>query len=559
MFLVRSSLCLRWQFRRPCPLSKLVRPLFMETLPEKTSSPRSMGKRPQESCVLDPSAAFKRPRLSGEAEQGLTPTSALLEDVSPVSVRPQSSGTSGKQKVKGKAGRRGTRKEAESMNSDEPKAPRLPKRMCALLIGFRGTDYQGMQYQVDPNVRTIEGTLFNALVRAGAVSKDNADDPMKVSIRRAARTDAGVHAAGNVVAMKLINNVPGVPDLVARINEELPPEIRLWSMLRVNNSFVARSLCDSRKYTYYFPSYALIPPKPGSGLHEALQQNGTELPSHLFWSASDSELDPESELRRKRAYRMPPDALKSLRTMARKFLGTHNFHNFTVKRDFQDRSCSRHMKDISVSDPVVYGNTEWVSVLFHGQSFMLHQRKMMTALILACRTRSPPELIDELYGPRNVFIPKMPALGLLLEYPIFDVYNERAAVGNEKIEPSDPQYRPAITFENHQEQIDKFKNEHIYPSMRGIEDSEGVFDAWIRSIDAYSGDDLLWLNSKGVIPAAAVIQRGVRRPNRFIERRYFDATGRAIAAAGESVAEEEEEEEGEEEVLDKAKLADMEG
>ena len=31
-----------------------------------------------------------------------------------------------------------------------------------------------------PDVRTIEGELFSALVKAGAVSKDNADDPVKV-------------------------------------------------------------------------------------------------------------------------------------------------------------------------------------------------------------------------------------------------------------------------------------------------------------------------------------------------------------------------------------------
>lgn len=31
--------------------------------------------------------------------------------------------------------------------------------------------------------------------------------------------------------MKLINAIPGVPDLVARINEELPPEIRIWSIV----------------------------------------------------------------------------------------------------------------------------------------------------------------------------------------------------------------------------------------------------------------------------------------------------------------------------------------
>lgn len=34
-----------------------------------------------------------------------------------------------------------------------------------------------------PDVRTIEGVLFDALVKTGAVSQDNADDPVKVSVR----------------------------------------------------------------------------------------------------------------------------------------------------------------------------------------------------------------------------------------------------------------------------------------------------------------------------------------------------------------------------------------
>jgi tRNA pseudouridine38-40 synthase len=103
-----------------------------------------------------------------------------------------------------------------------------------------------------PDARTIEGVLFDAMVKAGAVSKDNADDPVKVSynyltfmdncdelfycfkvnLARAARTDAGVHAAGNLVSIKMIVTVPGVSDLVAHINEELPPEIRVWGYVR---------------------------------------------------------------------------------------------------------------------------------------------------------------------------------------------------------------------------------------------------------------------------------------------------------------------------------------
>lgn len=79
------------------------------------------------------------------------------------------------------------------------------------------------------------------------------------------------------------------------------------------------------------------------------------------------------ELQRKRAWRIGAEGLNSLRTAVKHFEGTHNFHNFTVDKDFRDRSNQRHMKSIQVADPMVHGETEWTSVLLHGQSFMLHQ------------------------------------------------------------------------------------------------------------------------------------------------------------------------------------------
>jgi tRNA pseudouridine(38-40) synthase len=97
-----------------------------------------------------------------------------------------------------------------------------------------------------PDARTIEGVLFEALVRVGAVSSDNADDSTKVSLGRAARTDAGVHAAGNLVSLKLITQIPGVSDVVAAVNQLLPPEIRIWGIVRVQNSFNART------YAYFY-------------------------------------------------------------------------------------------------------------------------------------------------------------------------------------------------------------------------------------------------------------------------------------------------------------------
>lgn len=110
--------------------------------------------------------------------------------------------------------------------------------------------------------------------------------------------------------------------------------------------------CDSRKYTYYFPSYLLLPPKPGSNLHRVLSQHieasGYKASSlkHPFWSDLSSPKD--LDLQKKRAWRADQGQIEKLRATARKFLGTHNFHNFTVGRDASDKSNMRHIKSVEV-------------------------------------------------------------------------------------------------------------------------------------------------------------------------------------------------------------------
>ncbi|KAF8202256.1 pseudouridine synthase [Pholiota molesta] len=428
-----------------------------------------------------------------------------------------------KDKNRGRGGRR-TRNEEDAAKEVRltpegdpiPKAPRYPKRQCSLLIGFCGSGYSGMQIQPD-HTRTIEGVLFNALVKVGAVSQDNADNPLK-----AARTDAGVHAAGNIVSLKMIVTIPGVKDLVARINEELPPEIRLWGYGRTQNSFNARLSCDSRKYTYFFPTYLLIPPKPGSGLHRVWAEHAAKFPDALskspvsydFWEGKESGSQ-EEDMARKRAWRINTEQVETLRTLAKKYEGTHNFHNFTVSRDFADRSNNRFMKKIEVADPVVYGDTEWISVLFHGQSFMLHQRKMMAIL-------------------------KITAI-------------------NAKLKPEDPEYRPLIDFDVHREKMNAFKEVFIYKNMREVEDRDGLFDAWVRMIDAYAGNDLLYLNPTGAVPEAAVIKQGEKRANPFREKRIFDTTSFPAEGIKKKLQEEVVESDEEEVVLDKRQLEEAEG
>ncbi|KAL2005393.1 hypothetical protein VTN00DRAFT_2604 [Thermoascus crustaceus] len=150
---------------------------------------------------------------------------------------------------------------------------RRPKKKVAVLLGYSGTGYHGMQ--LSPTEKTIEGELFPAFVAAGAISKANAADPKKSSFVRCARTDKGVHAAGNVVSLKLIVEDP---DLVQKINEKLSPQIRVWGIQVTNKSFSCYQMCDSRIYEYLIPSHCFLPPHPstylGKKLVELAEQNG---------------------------------------------------------------------------------------------------------------------------------------------------------------------------------------------------------------------------------------------------------------------------------------------
>lgn len=58
------------------------------------------------------------------------------------------------------------------------KEERKPKRKVAVLIGYCGTGYRGMQ--LNPPHKTIESDIFEAFVKAGAISRANSNDPKKV-------------------------------------------------------------------------------------------------------------------------------------------------------------------------------------------------------------------------------------------------------------------------------------------------------------------------------------------------------------------------------------------
>ncbi|KAH7327636.1 pseudouridine synthase [Rhizoctonia solani] len=412
---------------------------------------------------------------------------------------------------KGSWASRGTRNDEDKPAEDgQEKAPRLPKKKVAVLIGFCGTGYNGMQIQRDAGTNTIENTLFDAMVKAGAVSKDNSDDPVKVNLQRAARTDAGVHAAGNVVSLKMITEPPDTPDLVAKLNELLPPEIRVWTFVRATNAFNSRTACDSRVYEYMFPSSALLPPMPGTPMErhtkpETLDPNG---PDWEYWGRQDA-TKPETV----RAWRISRGQLEALRESAKLYEGTHNFHNFTIGLEHSDPSAQRYMISIDVKEPYVLDGIEWISIMYHGQSFMLHQRKMTTLLMFASRTGTPAaSLIPQTFNSSKLLIPKAPALGLLLQEPRFGTYNKHVLEENELAtgRGQTDRAREPIDWEPLQEKIDTFKHAYIYSRIRAEEAKHGVFAAWLKYIDDYEGWEFKYLNPRGEVPSEAIVHREKR-------------------------------------------------
>lgn len=407
--------------------------------------------------------------------------------------------------------------ELDANGNPIPKEPRKPKRKVAVMVGYCGTGYHGMQY--NPPHPTIEDALFKAFVRAGAISKDNSTDLKKSGFMRAARTDKGVHAGGNLISLKMIIEDP---EIKQKINDELPEGIRVWDITRVNKAFDCRKMCGSRWYEYLLPTYSLIGPKPHSILYNDIEESKQEVPGVIdedpesveFWenlqrdikenftdeeivrienytAPSKEEFTSSDELfqlvkkykalenAHRRKYRISATKLEKFRSAMKQYLGAHNFHNFTLGKDFKDASAIRFMKKIKVSDPFVIGaaKTEWVSIKIHGQSFMLHQiRKMISMAALIARCGTPVERIGQAYGPQKINIPKAPALGLLLESPVFETYNARL----EKFG-----YEP-IDFSKYQEEMDAFKMKHIYDKIYKEEVDENVFNAFFTYIDSFN-------------------------------------------------------------------------
>jgi tRNA pseudouridine38-40 synthase len=221
----------------------------------------------------------------------------------------------------------------------------------------------------------------------------------------------------------------------------------------------------------------------------------------------------------KKAYRISPERQARVQAALDKYVGTHKYHNYTVQKRFNDRAAQRYIKSFRVAPkPIIINDTEWLSLKVHGQSFMMHQiRKMVGMAALTVRCGTNPSLMDQSFENNVVRIPKAPGLGLLLERPVFDSYNDKAAKQHG---------RETIDFAKYDDKIQEFKEREIYQRIFREEKEGNQFNTFFTHLDNYKDSTFLYLTSGGI----EATKKG--RENKSIQRPKWEAESDDENASG---------------------------
>jgi tRNA pseudouridine38-40 synthase len=127
-----------------------------------------------------------------------------------------------------------------------------PRRYRAT-VEYDGTDFAGFQLQ--SNARTVQGELEAALAQLSNGERHPVDG--------AGRTDAGVHASGQVISFTY-GGILSAPELAGALNGILPPDVAIRDVRRAPSRFHPRYAARYREYRY------TVWNGPRSPLHERM-------------------------------------------------------------------------------------------------------------------------------------------------------------------------------------------------------------------------------------------------------------------------------------------------
>jgi len=247
-----------------------------------------------------------------------------------------------------------------------------PMRYFKLTIAYDGTDFHGWQIQAEKP--TIQGEIVNVLRR---LTQEH------VYLHGAGRTDAGVHALGQVGSFRTQSGL-SAEEFQRALNALLSPAIRIVGSEEVGPDFDARWSARGKIYRYRIYRGKVVPP--------------------MIW-------------RYVLHYPFPLDE-EAMRDAAARFTGTHDFASFAAstgsEEDDKERSSER---EIFSTELARTADDEELVFTVRGRSFLRYMvRKMVGTLLDVGRGRLKPEDIDRLFEirDRSKSGPTVPPQGLVM-------------------------------------------------------------------------------------------------------------------------------------------------
>ncbi len=238
-----------------------------------------------------------------------------------------------------------------------------------LLIEYNGTRYSG--WQVQKNARTVQGELLRA---AREVTRRD-----KLEVYGAGRTDAGVHALGQVAHLDVASTLPPAT-LRERLNERLPADIHVRDLRVMTHRFHARHDAVARRYLYQVSRRRTAFAKP-----------------YVWWVRE----------------RLDADAM---REAASAFVGRHDFEAFSDD-EASEKSTLVQVDDVSVEDAGAL-----VLIRVTGSHFLWRMvRRMVGVLVAVGSGQLEPSAVGSLMRGTGELPAQLtaPASGLFLEAVLY--------------------------------------------------------------------------------------------------------------------------------------------
>jgi tRNA pseudouridine38-40 synthase len=205
-----------------------------------------------------------------------------------------------------------------------------------LTVAYDGTDFAGSQLQ--PRQRTVQGELERAIaIMTGHPTR----------IRASGRTDAGVHALGQVVAFDSAREIP-LKGFFLGINRSLPDDLRVQRVAYCPLGYDPRFDALAKTYRY-------------------LAETG----------------EAQNPLTRNRAYqlnRLWSLDVAAMREAARFLTGTHDYRAFRQADDIRENTM-RTLHSIEVSEAFL-GDPSTISIEVRGTAFMKNMVRILAGTLL---------------------------------------------------------------------------------------------------------------------------------------------------------------------------------